>query len=456
MIEKKLSDGYIDIYMIGHACLLVKTPDISVLMDPILLDPHQRGIFSIYPERNLDIEKLPDFDVIIISHRHLDHFDVASLSLLNRNSEVLFPKDSLIDKSLERLGFQHRIQLDDWETISYGNTTITTTPSLCPVPEFGLLIKFKSLSYWNQVDTIVSDEVISIVNNEFGIIDVVHAPWQPMMETSFIWGESISFPYEEYEEILQRMVKIKARLLIPGANGFKYEADSSWLNSFVFPVTLDRLESNLYQYRCFDKVFKSLLPGDSLKIRPGGWDVNHLNIGLVKKIDCDQTTLFFNPNSLPFKSLSSSSTKNFDEISISEVKELLQNKLEKSDNSKFVSLQKWKVVFELNVYGDDSFFSFNVDFSNKPFIINDGQSSMTNLRANIKYSALVNLIKGCDSWANIIPAGEYSISNSVFNISNEKFIVPAKGEVQDLLWLLFSYQESLENYINSELEKLNF
>lgn len=51
-----------EIHMIGHASLFIKTKDCRILMDPVLWDPHQEGLFDICPKREVIHEQLPEFD----------------------------------------------------------------------------------------------------------------------------------------------------------------------------------------------------------------------------------------------------------------------------------------------------------------------------------------------------------------------------------------------------------
>src|SRR5262245_17578968 len=142
-----------EIQMIGHASILIRTRDQTILMDPVLWDPHQEGLFDVCPKREVLHERLPQYDVLIISHRHLDHFDIRSLAALPKTVKALIPQDELIEECLRRLGYQKIYKLNDFSEIKIGATRIMTTRSANPVPEFGVIVADDSGVFWNQVDT---------------------------------------------------------------------------------------------------------------------------------------------------------------------------------------------------------------------------------------------------------------------------------------------------------------
>src|SRR6266480_1435206 len=77
--------------LLGHATVLVEMGPMHILMDPILQDPFEDGMVVSCPKREIDTEQLPPIDVIIISHRHPDHFDLPSLDSLSRSCQVCCP-----------------------------------------------------------------------------------------------------------------------------------------------------------------------------------------------------------------------------------------------------------------------------------------------------------------------------------------------------------------------------
>jgi len=67
---------------VGHACLLIQSKNCTMLTDPIWFDPHWEEINVLCPSIVLDFEKIPQVDILNISHIHMDHFDVRTLATL--------------------------------------------------------------------------------------------------------------------------------------------------------------------------------------------------------------------------------------------------------------------------------------------------------------------------------------------------------------------------------------
>lgn len=445
------------ITMIGHAGILVETQDGNFLMDPIIFDPHQGDLFEICPKRTVNLNNLPKPDVIIISHQHLDHFDIKSLAALPKESEVIFPLDPLIDESLAALGFKKRVRLEDWTIIKYGNTELLTTPSLCPVPEFGILFRTPDGSYWNQVDTIVNQDIIDNVRVFEQNPDVIQAPWQPLLETAYLWNQPISFPYKEYEKILLRICHAKPRYVIPGANGFKYAGNSAWQNKVVFPVTRERFVQDLRDM-CneIDDVF-CLNPGDILLLQSKEIKYIPQSSNWVEMIEDDRNELDFRPNELDcnFSDKYPKEIKPDEVQSVIKVKaiKILQDFISEKGKDELQPLFDWKIVYQLTVKFPEKDEYWSVSFSETDPIIKEGRNPLANLTTTITASALYNLTTQQESWSTIIPSGSYRSCLTATLISNLQVHYPKLDLIEDPIWKAFPYHPLLKSFINSEIER---
>lgn len=69
---------------IGHATVLVQTQGLNILTDPVWSD--RAGPFGIGPQRvtapGVRIADLPPIDLVLVSHNHYDHMDLATLKTL--------------------------------------------------------------------------------------------------------------------------------------------------------------------------------------------------------------------------------------------------------------------------------------------------------------------------------------------------------------------------------------
>lgn len=130
----KWSGTGIKIRYYGHACILIETADIAILIDPFIsVKPAQGGIdrfvFQDLPEK---------IDFVLITHGHHDHFVFESLLRLRHKIDCLVvPKSSGIfygDFSLRlmalELGFTHILEIEPLDSISIASGEIIGVPFL--------------------------------------------------------------------------------------------------------------------------------------------------------------------------------------------------------------------------------------------------------------------------------------------------------------------------------------
>jgi len=81
-----LRAGEMRVIWIGHATVLIQTPGLNILTDPIWSDV--AGPFGIGPHRvtapGVAFEALPRIDLVVVSHNHYDHLDLPTLERLWR------------------------------------------------------------------------------------------------------------------------------------------------------------------------------------------------------------------------------------------------------------------------------------------------------------------------------------------------------------------------------------
>ncbi|MEM6685339.1 MAG: MBL fold metallo-hydrolase [Bacteroidota bacterium] len=116
----------------GHACVLVETNEISILVDPIIsYDGYETEV------NRYTINDLPEeIDYVLITHNHQDHVLLETLLQLRHSiKNIVVPssgKGDLQDPSLKlmfnAIGFHNVIELDDMETIQLDRCTITGLP----------------------------------------------------------------------------------------------------------------------------------------------------------------------------------------------------------------------------------------------------------------------------------------------------------------------------------------
>lgn len=118
----------------GHACILVETKDISILVDPVISYHGYPAEVDRYSEAHL-----PDrIDYVMITHNHQDHILFETLlSLRHRIGQIVVPRSgngAIQDPDLKlmfnELGFNNVVEIREFETVGNGNCHITGIPFL--------------------------------------------------------------------------------------------------------------------------------------------------------------------------------------------------------------------------------------------------------------------------------------------------------------------------------------
>jgi L-ascorbate metabolism protein UlaG (beta-lactamase superfamily) len=129
----------------GHACILVETKDISILVDPLI---------SYYGYQS-DVEHfsdadLPDtIDYVMITHNHQDHILFETLlPLRHKIKNLIVPRTTsgkLEDPDLKlmfnHVGFKNVIAMDEMETINFKDAVITALPFIGEHSDLNILTK---------------------------------------------------------------------------------------------------------------------------------------------------------------------------------------------------------------------------------------------------------------------------------------------------------------------------
>lgn len=116
----------------GHACILIETKDVSVLLDPVISYYGYESSVTHFS----DIDLPDQIDYVIITHNHQDHILLETLlPLRHKIKNIIVPvttSGALQDPNLKlmfnTIGFQNVIEIDEMEQLTFQDTTITAIP----------------------------------------------------------------------------------------------------------------------------------------------------------------------------------------------------------------------------------------------------------------------------------------------------------------------------------------
>ncbi len=119
---------------VGHASWLIQTADLNILVDPVW-SMRVSPVAWAGPKRHNDpgiaFEALPDIDVVLVSHGHYDHLDVATLSRLAAkfSPRVITPLGN--DATMRGADSAIKAEAFDWhDRVELGNgVAVTMVPT---------------------------------------------------------------------------------------------------------------------------------------------------------------------------------------------------------------------------------------------------------------------------------------------------------------------------------------
>jgi len=111
------SDGGITLTWIGHSTFLINLEGTTILTDPVFSEKvgvdlllATVGLTRFVPPA-LRARDLPRLDLLLVSHAHMDHYDIPSLKSLPRDVPTIMARDT--SEFVDGLGFS-RLQELDW------------------------------------------------------------------------------------------------------------------------------------------------------------------------------------------------------------------------------------------------------------------------------------------------------------------------------------------------------
>ena len=430
--------------LIGHACLYIQSDKTNILTDPVWFDYLWEEINVLCPSIVLEKDKVPPLDVLNISHRHQDHFDVRTLAYLVQNDRiitpdtiVLAPKDGLLLSVLDELEFKNVKVVTDFEPIQIKDVTLTPTPSRNQIstaedefPEHGLLVNDGEVTIWNQVDSQVSPDIIQRIIELYGHIDFFHSRFVPLLEGNFSYNKPLALPFDEYCTYLNVVKALSPRMVVPGSAAFRYRDEMNFLNQYSFPTTQDQFLRDLAAF-CPQVSSSTFFPGDVAHISKNEIYIERQSSDFVRVKEDDSHKILFKPGSQvpPIK------TKTFDiaqyEKEIKVVENFIENRfLDLILKSELLGGWKhWQIVYQIEVFGQKVSQIWSIDFSKEGNPkLQKGDIGKINLYEGISSSELLALIEKKTSWDYITLCGNYRTFNNIYRITEGGFELPPEDK----------------------------
>lgn len=123
---------HLQITWLGHSTFLIQYQGKNILTDPIFSDRASPVSFAgpkRYIPHVLDYKTLPPIDVVVISHSHYDHLDLATVRQLAQNTHFFVPlklKQWFIDQGIDATKVT---ELDWWQNTDFNGVSLQALPA---------------------------------------------------------------------------------------------------------------------------------------------------------------------------------------------------------------------------------------------------------------------------------------------------------------------------------------
>jgi len=258
---------------IGHATVLMRFG-----AHRILIDPNLSGAILVYPRLtppSVQPYDLPVVDLCLISHMHVDHFDLRTVRALGRHPIVVYPQGGTPYMGSVS---QRKRMLKAWESITLRGIKITAVPvahaggrfaldSLWNHAYTGYVIEGEGRTVFFAGDTGWDEKKFKAIREHFPRIDVAFIPIAP--------ARGGNKNHADPKEALQIFETVGAKYMVP----IHFEAYFSSLVPYGEPRKL--LEEEVNKQNLGDRVF-ALHTGERLIVPDEGekpWVSNQLPPG---------------------------------------------------------------------------------------------------------------------------------------------------------------------------------
>lgn len=125
-------EAWVTLTFVGHSTFIIQTGSATIITDPVF-SRRASPLSFIGPRRvreaAVDLEHLPPIDIVLLSHNHYDHCDLASLRHIRKRFDPVIVTPLRNGRIARTAGYRRVEELDWWEQTHAAPLPITMTPA---------------------------------------------------------------------------------------------------------------------------------------------------------------------------------------------------------------------------------------------------------------------------------------------------------------------------------------
>ncbi len=129
--EARILGARLVVTFVNHATLLIQTDGMNILTDPVWsrrVSPFTFVGPSRFRAPGVSFDDLPEIDLVLISHNHYDHMDLATLRRIAKRWDPTIVVPLGNGEYLRDRGFANVREMDWWDEDEYGSVRIVSAP----------------------------------------------------------------------------------------------------------------------------------------------------------------------------------------------------------------------------------------------------------------------------------------------------------------------------------------
>lgn len=131
-VDPRPAEAWASLTFVGHSTFVIQTPKGTVITDPVFAERASPVSFAgprRVREAAVRLDRLPHIDLVLLSHNHYDHCDLASLRHIARRFSPALVTPLGNGKLARQTGFTRIDECDWWGTSSHAPLPVTVTPA---------------------------------------------------------------------------------------------------------------------------------------------------------------------------------------------------------------------------------------------------------------------------------------------------------------------------------------